>query len=128
MRTTLELRDLLDQIRELGRVELSLVRAEISESTRAIPSSLMAVVVGIVLLCLALGLVSVAASLFLQRFGLPLDLAFLIVAAVVIVVSLILLRVGRLRLEAVTTRAGEEHRADLVAVGGTLAWPRRSPN
>ncbi len=94
MRTTLELRDLLDQIRELGRVELSLVRAEISESTRAIPSSLMAVVVGIVLLCLALGLASVAASLFLQRFGLPLDLAFLIVAAVVIVISLILLRVG----------------------------------
>ena len=94
MRTTLELRDLLDQIRELGRVELALVRAEISESTRAIPSSLMAVVVGGVLLCVSLSLVLVAASLALLRFGVPMDLAFLIVAAVVIVISLILLRVG----------------------------------
>ena len=36
----------------------------------------------------------VTASLFLLRFGLPLDLAFLIVAAVAIVISLILLRSG----------------------------------
>ena len=49
---------------------------------------------GGVLLCVALGLVLVAASLFLLRFGLPLDLAFLIVAAVAIVISLILLRSG----------------------------------
>jgi Putative Actinobacterial Holin-X, holin superfamily III len=49
---------------------------------------------GGVLLCVALGLVLVAASLFLLRFGLPLDLAFLIVAAVAIVISLILMRSG----------------------------------
>jgi uncharacterized protein YjbJ (UPF0337 family) len=94
MRPALELRDLLDQVRELLRVELSLFRAEIGERTSGIPSSVMAVVVGGVLLCVALGLVLVAASLFLLRFGLPLDLAFLIVAAVAIVISLILLRSG----------------------------------
>jgi hypothetical protein len=46
MRPALELRDLLDQVRELVRVELSLFRAEIGERTSGIPSSLMAVVVG----------------------------------------------------------------------------------
>jgi len=34
MRPALELRDLLDQVRELVRVELSLFRAEIGERTR----------------------------------------------------------------------------------------------
>src|ERR1700735_1528719 len=94
MRPALELRDLLDQVRELVRVELSLFRAEIGERTNGIPSSLMAVVMGGVLLCVALGLVLVAAGLFLVRFGLPLDLAFLIVAAVAALVSVLLLRAG----------------------------------
>jgi Putative Actinobacterial Holin-X, holin superfamily III len=94
MRPALELRDLLDQVRELVRVELSLFRAEMGERTSGIPSSLMAVVVGGVLFCVSLGLVLVAASLSLLRFGLPLDLAFLIVAVVAIVISLILLRSG----------------------------------
>jgi Putative Actinobacterial Holin-X, holin superfamily III len=94
MRPVLELRDLLDQVRELARVELSLFRAEIGERTRGIPSSLVAVIVGAILLCVSLGLVLVAASLALLRFGLPLDLAFLIVAVVAIVISLILLRSG----------------------------------
>src|ERR1700721_4289771 len=94
MPPALELRDLLDQVRELVRVELSLFRAEIGERTNGIPSSLMAVVVGGVLLCVALGSVLVAASLSLLRFGLPLDLAFLIVAVVAIVVGLVLLRLG----------------------------------
>ena len=93
MRPALELRDLLDQVRELVRVELSLFRAEIGERTSGIPSSLMAVVGG-VLLCVSLGLVLVAASLALLRFGLPLDLSFLIVAVVAIVISLILVRSG----------------------------------
>lgn len=57
-------------------------------------SSLMAVVVGGVLLGVSVGLVLVAASLALLRFGLPLDLAFLIVAVVAIVIGLILLRSG----------------------------------
>jgi hypothetical protein len=94
MRPALELRDLLDQVRELARVELLLFRAEIGERTSSIPSSLIAVVVGGVLLCVSLGLVLVAASLALLRFGLPLDLAFLIVAVVAIVISLILVRFG----------------------------------
>ncbi len=75
-------------------MELSLFRAEIGERTSKIPSSLIAVVVGGVLLCVSLALILVAASLALMRFGLPLDLAFLIVAVVAIVISLILLRTG----------------------------------
>ena len=54
MRLALELRDLLDQVRELARVEVSLFRAEIGERTSGIPSSLMAVVVGGVPLCVSL--------------------------------------------------------------------------
>ena len=94
MRPALELRDLLDQVRELTRVELSLFRTEIRERTSGIPSSLIAVVVGGVLLCISVGLVLVAAGLSLLRFGLPLDLAFLIVAVIAIMISLILLRSG----------------------------------
>ena len=82
MRPALELRDLLDQVRELVRVELSLLRAEIGERTeieshQASWRSLW----GAFLLCVSLGLVLVAASLALLRLGLPLDLSFLIVAA-----------------------------------------------
>lgn len=95
MRSTLELfLQLLDQARELLRVELSLVRAEMIERASGIPSSLTAVVVGIVLLPVALGMVLVALSLFLLRFGLSLDLAFLVVALVAIAASLLLLRSG----------------------------------
>jgi hypothetical protein len=94
MRPALELRDLLDQVRELTRVELSLLRTEIGERTSGIPSRLLAVVVGGVLLCVSIGLVLFAASLSLLRFGLPLDLAFLIVAIVAIMIGLILLRSG----------------------------------
>lgn len=95
MRPTLELLDLLDQVRELMRVELSLVRAEISERTSGIPSRLTAVVVGVVLLTVALGpIFLVAVSVFLLRFGIPLDLAFLIIAVVAITASLLLLRLG----------------------------------
>ena len=94
MRPALELRDLVDQIRDLARVELSLFRAEIGERTSGIPSSLMAVVVGGILLCVSLALILVAASLCLLRFGLPLDLSFLIVGVVAIVIGAILLRSG----------------------------------
>jgi hypothetical protein len=95
MRSTLELfLDLVGQVRELTRVELSLVRAEISERASGIPSSLTAVIVGIVLLPVGLGLILVAASLFLLRFGIPLDLAFLVVAGVSIAAALLLLRWG----------------------------------
>jgi hypothetical protein len=95
MRSTLELfLDLLDQVKELMRVELSLARVEVSERARGIPSSVAAVLVGVVLLAAGVGLVLVAASLSLGRLGIPPDLAFLIVAVAAIVVSLILLRSG----------------------------------
>lgn len=95
MRSTLELLiELVRQTRELLRIELALVGAEISERTSGIPSRLTAVVIGIVLLPVALGLILVAISLFLLRFGIPLDLAFTIVAVVVIAASLILVRWG----------------------------------
>jgi hypothetical protein len=95
MRPTLNLfLDLLGEVRELMRIELSLARAEVSERASGIPSSLTAVVAGLVILPVALGLLLAAASLFLMRFGVPLDLAFLIVAVVAIAVSLVLLRVG----------------------------------
>jgi hypothetical protein len=95
MRSTFELLlDLTRQTRELTRIELSLAGAEISERTRGIPSSLTAVVIGLVLLPVALGLILVAVSLSLLRFGIPLDLAFLIVAVVTIVASLLLLGFG----------------------------------
>jgi hypothetical protein len=86
--------DLVHEIRELTRVELSLVRTEISERASGIPSSIAALAVGVVLLPVALGLILVAASLFLGRFGVPLDFAFLIVAVVAIAVSLLFLRSG----------------------------------
>jgi hypothetical protein len=95
MRPPLELLlDLLRQARELMRVELSLARAEIGERASGIPSSLAAVLVGIVLLPVALGLILVAVSLFLMRFGIPLDLALLVVAVLAIAASLLLLRWG----------------------------------
>ncbi len=95
MGPTLELLiELIREFRELMRVELSLVGTEISERAAGIPSSLAALVVGVVLLPVALGLILVAAALFLERFGLPLDLGFLIVAVVAIAVSLLFLRWG----------------------------------
>jgi len=95
MRSTLELfLDLLRQVQELTRIELALARVEVGERVRGIPSCFAAVAVGAVLLVMGLGLVLVAASLSLLRLGVPLDLAFLIVAVVTVVASLILLRLG----------------------------------
>jgi hypothetical protein len=100
MRPTLQLLlDLVREVRELTRLELSLVRTEISERASGIPSGLAALAVGVVLLPLALGLILVAASLALKRFGVPLDLALLIVALVTIVASLLCLRSGVARLK-----------------------------
>lgn len=100
MRSTLELsHDVINQVQDLVRVELALFRAEMGERTSGIPSSLAAVGIGVVLLPVGIGMILVAASLFLFRYGLPLDLAFLIVAVVTIVMSLILLRSGVARLK-----------------------------
>jgi hypothetical protein len=100
MRSTLELfADLLSEVRHLIRVELSLVRTEIGERSAGIPSNLAALVVGVVLLPVALGLILVAGALFLTRFGLPTDAAFLILALVAILASFVLLRLGATRLK-----------------------------
>ena len=86
--------DLLRQVRELLLIELSLARAELRERGNSIPSSLTAVVIGLVLLPIGAGLLFVALGLLLTRFGLPLDLSFLIVALAVIVGSVLALRSG----------------------------------
>jgi hypothetical protein len=81
MRSTTELLlDLARQSQQLLRVELALVRAELGERGSLIAASLSALAVGVVLLLLGAVLIFVALSLSLLRFGLPLDLAFLIVA------------------------------------------------
>lgn len=95
MRPTIELLlDLVRQGQQLANVELSLVRAELSERGGLVASSLAFVVVGLVLLPVGLGLIFVAAGLALTRLGIPLDVAFLILAAVVLVAGLLLMRVG----------------------------------
>jgi hypothetical protein len=81
MRSTIELLlDLVRQSQQLVRLELLLVRAELSECGSLIATSLTALAVGVVLLLAGLGLILVALSLLLVRFGVPIDLAFLIVA------------------------------------------------
>jgi hypothetical protein len=54
-----------------------------------------AVAVGLALVPIGLSLIFVAVGLFVARFGVPLDLAFFIVALVVIVAGLPALRLGR---------------------------------
>jgi hypothetical protein len=95
VRSTVELLlDLVRQGRELLLVEMWLARAELAEQGRSISSGLSAVAVGLALLPIGLSLIFVAISLFIARFGVPLDLAFLIVALVVIVAGLLALRSG----------------------------------
>jgi hypothetical protein len=95
VRSTVELLlDLVRQGRELLLVEMSLARTELAEQGRSISSGLSAVAVGLALLPICLSLIFVAISLFISRFGVPLDLAFLIVALVVIVAGLLALRYG----------------------------------
>lgn len=76
--------DLLRQVRELLSVELSLAQAELRERGESIPSSLTAVVIGLILLPIGAVLLFVAISLLLTRLGLPLDLSFLVVAVVLL--------------------------------------------
>ncbi len=90
MPSTLELLlDLVRQSQQLLRIEFSLIWAELSESGSMIATSLTALVVGLVLLLAGLGLILVALSLLLVRFGVPLDIAFLIVALAVIATALL---------------------------------------
>ena len=66
------------------RVELSLVREEISERASGIPSKIIAIVVGIVLLPMAMGLFWLRSACSYCGLEFPSDLAVLIVAAVAI--------------------------------------------
>ena len=85
MRPTLELLgELAEQTRSLAQVELALIRAELSERGALVSSSLTKVVAGLVCLPIGVALFLVAVSLALRRFGVPADLAFLIVALLVI--------------------------------------------
>jgi hypothetical protein len=81
MRPTLELLgELAEQTRSLVQLELSLVRAELRERGALVSSSATKAGVGLIFLPLGLALIFVALSLALRRFGVPADLAFLIVA------------------------------------------------
>jgi putative superfamily III holin-X len=81
MRPTLELLgELAEQARRLAQLEVSLIRTELRERGALISSSLMKVGMGLVFLPIGLTLIFVAFSLALRRFGIPEDLAFMIVA------------------------------------------------
>ena len=89
MRSTIDLLlDLVRQSQALARVELSLVRAELRERGGVVASSLVLLVAGLILLPVGLGLIIVACALSLTRLGVPLDIAFLILAVAVIVVGM----------------------------------------
>jgi hypothetical protein len=68
----------------LVQIELALVRAELRERGALISASATKVGVGLVFLPIELALIFVALSLALRRFGIPSDLAFLIVALLAI--------------------------------------------
>jgi hypothetical protein len=85
MRPTLELLgELAEQTRSLAQVELALVRAELSERGALVSSNLTKLGAGLVCLPIGVALFLVAVSLALRRFGIPADLAFLIVALLAI--------------------------------------------
>ena len=95
MRPTLELLgELAEQTRSLAQVELALVRAELSERGALVSSSLTKVGAGLVCLPIGVALFLVAVSLALRRFGVPADLAFLIVALFVIAAGAVALISG----------------------------------
>jgi Putative Actinobacterial Holin-X, holin superfamily III len=85
MRPTLELLgELAEQTRSLVQIELALVGAELRERGALISSSATKAGVGLIFLPIGLALIFVALSLALRRFGIPADLAFLIVALLAI--------------------------------------------
>jgi Putative Actinobacterial Holin-X, holin superfamily III len=91
--------DLSRQVRELLLVELSLAQAELRERGKTIPSSLAAVVIGLIFLPVGAVLFFVSVSLALTRLGAPLDLSFLIVALVLLAGGVLALRWGANRLK-----------------------------
>jgi Putative Actinobacterial Holin-X, holin superfamily III len=86
MRPTLELLgELAEQASSLAEIELSLVRTELRERGALVSSSLTKVGMGLVFVPIGLTLIFVAFALALRRFGVPADVAFLIVALLLIV-------------------------------------------
>ena len=123
MRPTLELLgELAEQTRSLAQVELSLVRAELSERGALVSSSLTKVGAGLVCLPIGLALFLVAVSLALRRFGIPADLAFLIVALFVIAAGAVALDLWSQRTETEPARSLQEYLANLVSVGRASGW------
>ena len=123
MRPTLELLgELAEQTRSLAQVELALVRAELSERGALVSSSLTKVGAGLVCLPIGLALFLVAVSLVLRRFGIPADLAFLIVALFVIAAGAVALISGLRGTQTEPARALQEYLANLVFVGRVPGW------
>src|ERR1700759_4169427 len=123
MRPTLELLgELAEQTRSLVEIELSLVRAELRERGALISSSATKVVVGLVFLPIGLALIFVALSLALRRFGIPSDLAFLILALLVIAGGSLALISGLKGLKPVRLIPSKSPLANLVADGRASGW------
>ena len=122
MRPTLELLgELAEQTRSLVQVELSLLRAELRERGASMSSSLTKVGVGLIFLPIGLTLIFVAISLALRRFGIPADLAFLIVALGAVAAGSFALISGLRGLKPARL-SFEEHLANLVSVGRVPGW------
>jgi hypothetical protein len=99
MRSTVELLlDLGGKVRELLELEISLARAELAERSETLSMGLGAAALGLVMLPIGLSLIFVAATLFIARFGVSLDLAFLIVALIVLAAGFVALLFGVRRL------------------------------
>jgi hypothetical protein len=86
--------ELIRQGRELLTVEISLARSELKERSSSISLSISVVVAGAFLILAGIFMVLVALSLFLRRVGMPLDLAFVIIAIVAMLSGWILVRYG----------------------------------
>ena len=123
MRSTLELLgELAEQTCSLVQIEVSLVSAELRERSATIPSNLTKVGVGVVFLPIGLTLILVALGLALRRFGIPADLAFLIIALLVIAGGLIRADLRFQGAEIGPAHSCQEHRADLVVIGRASGW------
>jgi uncharacterized membrane protein len=100
VRSTVDLvHDLVRQGRELLRIEVLLARTEFAERGNSALLGLTVVGFGLALLGIGLGLIFVALSLFIARFGVPLDLAFLVVALVTMTAGLLAVLSGARNLQ-----------------------------
>jgi hypothetical protein len=84
----------MEQARLLLIAEIALFQAELAERTRSAVGSLVGALAGCLLLFAGFVVFLVAISLFLERLGIPRDVAFLLVAVVVMVVGALLLLSG----------------------------------